>query len=60
VKTLALSPTDASIVGDDVKFYQVKDALQLIDADGKECKTEVFKQERLKTAPPAQSTAISK
>src|SRR5215471_13563550 len=49
------------IVGDDVKFYQVKDALHVIDADGKECKTEVFKQERLKnTAQPAESTAASK
>ena len=49
------------IVGDDVKFYQAKDAINVIDADGKECKTEVFKQERLKkAAPPAESTATSK
>jgi hypothetical protein len=36
------------IVGDSVKFYQEKADLHIIDADGKECKTEVLRQERLK------------
>ena len=36
------------IVGDDVKFYQDKAILHVIDADGKECKTEVLRQERLR------------
>jgi hypothetical protein len=36
------------IVGDDVKFYQDKAILHVIDADGKECKSEVLRQERLK------------
>jgi hypothetical protein len=36
------------IVGDSVKFYQEKAILHVIDADGKECKTEVLRQERLK------------
>ncbi len=36
------------IVGDNVKFYQDKAILHVIDADGKECKVEVLRQERLK------------
>lgn len=36
------------IVGDSVKFYQDKSILHVVDADGKECKTEVLRQERLK------------
>ena len=36
------------IVGDEVKFHQNKAVLHVIDADGKECKTEVLRQERLK------------
>jgi hypothetical protein len=35
------------IVGDSVKFYQDKSILHVIDADGKECKTEVLRQERM-------------
>jgi hypothetical protein len=35
------------IVGDDVKYYQEKATLHIIDADGKECKAEVLRQERL-------------
>jgi hypothetical protein len=31
-----------------LKVYQDKSILHLIDADGKECKTEVLRQERLK------------
>jgi hypothetical protein len=36
------------IVGDSVRFYQEKAVLHVVDADGKECKTEVLRQERLK------------
>jgi hypothetical protein len=36
------------IVGDDVKFWQEKAVLHLVDADGKECKVDVLRQERLK------------
>jgi hypothetical protein len=36
------------VVGDSVQFYQEKAILHVIDADGKECKTEVLRQERLK------------
>jgi hypothetical protein len=36
------------IVGDDVKFYQDKANLHVLDADGKQCKTEILRQERLK------------
>jgi hypothetical protein len=36
------------IVGDDVKFYQDKASLHVIDTDGKECKVEVLRQERLR------------
>jgi hypothetical protein len=36
------------VVGDSVKFYQDKAILHVIDADGKECKTEVLRQEQLK------------
>jgi hypothetical protein len=39
------------IVGDDVKFYQDKAILHVIDVDGKECKAEVVRQERLKPKP---------
>lgn len=35
------------IVGDDVKYWQEKLILHVIDADGKECKAEVLRQERL-------------
>jgi hypothetical protein len=41
------------IVGDDVKFYQEKAVLHILDADGKECKAEVLRQERLKPNPNA-------
>jgi hypothetical protein len=36
------------IVDDSVKFYQDKAILHVIDTDGKECKAEVLRQERLK------------
>jgi hypothetical protein len=36
------------IVGDDVKDYQDKSVLHVLDPDGKECKVEVLRQERLK------------
>jgi hypothetical protein len=36
------------IVGDDVKYWQDKATLHILDADGKECKAEVLRQERLK------------
>jgi len=36
------------IVGDDVKFWQDKAILHVIDADGKECKVDILRQERLK------------
>jgi hypothetical protein len=45
------------IVNDDVKFYQDKNILHVIDADGKECKTEIIRQERV--ARPKQEAATS-
>jgi hypothetical protein len=36
------------IVGDDVKFWQEKAVLHAVDADGKECKVDILRQERLK------------
>jgi len=36
------------IVGDDIKYYQDKSTLHVIDADGKECKLDILRQERLK------------
>jgi hypothetical protein len=35
------------VIADDVKYYQDKTTLHVIDADGKECKLEVLRQERL-------------
>jgi hypothetical protein len=35
------------IVGDNVKYFQEKAILHILDADGKECKVEVLRQERL-------------
>jgi hypothetical protein len=35
------------IVGSDVKYWQEKSTLHVIDADGKECKVEVLRQEQL-------------
>ena len=35
------------IVGSDVKYWQEKFTLHVIDADGKECKVEVLRQEQL-------------
>jgi hypothetical protein len=37
------------VIGDTVKYYQDKGSLHVIDADGKECKTEIVRQERLQT-----------
>lgn len=45
------------IVGDEVRFYQQKDVIHVIDADGKECKTEVLRQERLPKRPSPTSAA---
>jgi hypothetical protein len=44
------------IVGDDIQYWQEKALLHVRDADSKECKVEVIRQERLKpaTAPPAE------
>ncbi len=36
------------IVGDDVRFWQDKALLHVVDADGKECKVDILRQERLK------------
>jgi hypothetical protein len=41
------------VVNDDVQFYQDKKTLHVIDADGKECKAEIFMQARV--AQPAES-----
>jgi len=39
------------VIGDDVKYYQDKMLLHVIDADGKECKVDILRQERLAAAP---------
>jgi hypothetical protein len=39
------------IVGDDIRFYQDKAILHVIDVDGKECKAEVMRQERIRKSP---------
>src|SRR5215469_8760026 len=36
------------IVGDDVRYWQEKAILHVLDADGKECKVDVLRQERLR------------
>lgn len=36
------------VVGDDIKYYQEKSILHIIDADGKKCKLDILRQERLK------------
>lgn len=36
------------IVGDDVKYWQDRAILHVVDADGKECKADVIRQERIK------------
>lgn len=38
------------IVGDPVKYSQDKSKLHILDADGKECKLEILRQQRLKKA----------
>lgn len=35
------------IVGDTVKYWQEKSTLHVIDADGKECKTDILRQARI-------------
>jgi hypothetical protein len=42
------------IVGDDIKYWQERAILHVLDTDGKECKAEVLRQERLKKqdSPP--------
>ena len=37
------------IVGDNVKYSQQKAILHILDVDGKQCKAEVLRQERLKS-----------
>lgn len=44
------------VVNDDVRFYQDKNTLHVIDADGKECKTDIIRQERVPTEQPAAQT----
>ncbi len=34
------------VVGDEVKYYQEKAKLHVLDADGKECKLDILRQER--------------
>lgn len=42
------------IVNDQVRFYQDKATLHVIDADGKECQTDIVRQERLaQPVPPS-------
>jgi hypothetical protein len=36
------------IVGDEVKYWQEKAIIHVLDADNKECKVDVLRQERLK------------
>lgn len=36
------------IVGDDIKYWQEKSTLHVLDADGKECKAEILRQEHAK------------
>jgi hypothetical protein len=36
------------IIGDDVMYYQDKASLHILDADGKECKLDILRQERLR------------
>lgn len=37
------------IVGDDIKYWQEKAVLHIVDVDGKQCKVDVLRQERLKS-----------
>jgi hypothetical protein len=46
------------IVGDDIRFWQEKAVLHVFDADRKECKVDILRQERL--APNVKSTSIWK
>jgi hypothetical protein len=41
------------IVNDNIMFWQEKTTLHVLDADGKECKVEVLRQERLKPSAPS-------
>jgi len=36
------------VVGNDISYYQKKATLYVIDADGRECKLDILRQERLK------------
>jgi TonB family protein len=45
------------IVNDDVKFYQDKTTLHVIDADGKECRTDIVRQERIVKPVSTQTAA---
>jgi len=40
------------IIGDSVQYWQDKDKLHIYDADGKECKVDILRQERLKPVNP--------
>lgn len=35
------------VVGDELKYYQEKAKLHVLDADGKECKLDILRQERI-------------
>ena len=49
------------IVGDDIQFWQEKAFLHVRDADNKECKIEVTRQERLpQPVPPPSATPPAK
>lgn len=39
------------IVGDPISYWQEKDKLHVRDADGKECKVEIVRQERIAAKP---------
>jgi hypothetical protein len=44
------------VVGEDVKYSQEKNKLYVLDADGKECKAEILRQERIqKPQPPVET-----
>lgn len=40
------------VVGEDVKYFQEKNKLYVLDTDGKECKTEILRQERIQKPQP--------
>jgi len=40
------------VVGDEVKYAQEKDKMYVLDADGKECKLDILRQERVPDSRP--------